>query len=84
MEFCDFKQIYYISVAGGDFSIRDAIQKTTLHFSFKYFFLRSFLQIFIDNRIIDPEINKRLLSTNNIYWKYFSLIILFRNRRLGG
>ena len=20
-----------------------------------------------------PEINKRLLSTNNIYWKYFSL-----------
>ena len=28
-----------------------------------------------------PEINKRLLPTNNIYWKYLLFIILFRNRR---
>ena len=29
------------------------------------------------------QIIKRLLPTNNIYWKYFSLIILFLNRRFG-
>ena len=30
-----------------------------------------------------PEINNRLLPTNNIYWKCFHFIILFWNRRLG-